>query len=61
MITPRCPDDRSSIQRQDARVERGIVAALQAAGLAAVRVPLSGAAGGWFSGDPLAGAIYALR
>jgi Holliday junction resolvase len=41
-----------------ARVERGIVAALQAAGLAAVRVPLSGAAGGRFSGDvimPLAG------
>jgi Holliday junction resolvase len=49
-----------------ARVERGIVAALQAAGLAAVRVPLSGAAaaGGRFSGDvvmPLAGRDLCLE
>jgi Holliday junction resolvase len=46
------------------RVERGIVAALQAAGLAAVRVPLSGAAGGRFSGDvimPLAGRDLCLE
>lgn len=33
------------------RVERGIVRALVANGLAAVRVPLSGAVGGRFSGD----------
>jgi Holliday junction resolvase len=33
------------------RAERGIVNALQAHGIAAVRVPLSGAAGGRFSGD----------
>jgi Holliday junction resolvase len=47
-----------------ARVERGIVAALQAAGLAAVRVPLSGAAGGRFSGDvimPLGGRDLCLE
>ena len=47
-----------------ARVERGIVMALQAAGLAAVRVPLSGAAGGRFSGDvimPLAGRDLCLE
>jgi Holliday junction resolvase len=47
-----------------ARVERSIVAALQAAGLAAVRVPLSGAAGGRFSGDvimPLAGRDLCLE
>jgi Holliday junction resolvase len=34
-----------------ARTERGIVNALQAAGFAAVRVPLSGAVGGRFGGD----------
>jgi Archaeal holliday junction resolvase (hjc) len=34
-----------------ARTERGIVHALQANGFAAARVPLSGAAGGRFSGD----------
>ena len=34
-----------------ARVERGIVRALQAVGFAAARVPLSGAAGGRFAGD----------
>ena len=33
------------------RVERSIVAALQRAGFAAERVPLSGAAGGRFAGD----------
>lgn len=47
-----------------ARVERSIVAALQAAGLAAVRVPLSGAVGGRFSGDvimPLAGRDLCLE
>jgi Holliday junction resolvase len=47
-----------------ARVERGIVMALQAAGLAAVRVPLSGAVGGRFSGDvimPLAGRDLCLE
>jgi hypothetical protein len=40
MTTPGCPDEQSPIQ--GARVERGIVTALQAAGLAAVRLPLSG-------------------
>jgi Holliday junction resolvase len=34
-----------------ARSERSIVAALQTAGFAAVRVPLSGAVGGRFGGD----------
>jgi hypothetical protein len=34
-----------------ARTERSIVAALKAAGFAAVRVPLSGAVGGRFGGD----------
>jgi Holliday junction resolvase len=34
-----------------ARTERSIVNALQANGFAAVRVPLSGAVGGRFSGD----------
>src|SRR5262245_51264361 len=35
------------------RTERAIVRALQSEGLAAVRVPLSGAAGGRFTGDVL--------
>ena len=46
------------------RTERGIVAALQAAGFAAVRVPLSGSAGGRFSGDvvmPLLGRDLCLE
>ena len=34
-----------------ARTERGIVKALRVSGIAAVRVPLSGAAGGRFAGD----------
>jgi Holliday junction resolvase len=34
-----------------ARTERGIVNALRACGIAAVRVPLSGAVGGRFAGD----------
>jgi Holliday junction resolvase len=34
-----------------ARTERSIAKALQASGIAAVRVPLSGAVGGRFSGD----------
>ena len=34
-----------------ARTERGIVNALKASGIAAVRVPLSGAVGGRFGGD----------
>ncbi len=34
-----------------ARTERGIVNALKANGIAAVRVPLSGAVGGRFAGD----------
>ena len=34
-----------------ARTERGIVNALQASGIAAVRVPLAGAVGGRFAGD----------
>ena len=33
------------------RTERGIVNALKASGIAAVRVPLSGAVGGRFAGD----------
>ena len=36
---------------QGARIERGIVRALMAQGFAAVRVPLSGVAGGRFAGD----------
>jgi hypothetical protein len=36
-----------------ARTERSIVNALRASGIAAVRVPLSGAAGGRFAGDIL--------
>ncbi|MEI8153557.1 MAG: hypothetical protein WCG92_18490 [Hyphomicrobiales bacterium] len=46
------------------RTERRVVVALQAAGLAAVRVPLSGAAGGRFSGDvvmPLMGRDLCLE
>jgi len=38
-------------RNKGARVERGIVRALQAEGFAAARVPLSGAAGGRFAGD----------
>jgi Holliday junction resolvase len=34
-----------------ARTERGVVNALKASGIAAVRVPLSGAVGGRFAGD----------
>ena len=47
-----------------ARTERGIVHALQANGFAAARVPLSGAAGGRFSGDvvmPLMGRDLCLE
>ena len=47
-----------------ARVERAIVNALQAGGFAAERVPLSGAAGGRYSGDivlPLSGRDHAWR
>ena len=38
-------------RRKGARTERSIVHALQADGIAAVRVPLSGAVGGRFAGD----------
>jgi Holliday junction resolvase len=38
-------------RRKGARTERSIVNALQASGIAALRVPLSGAAGGRFAGD----------
>jgi hypothetical protein len=38
-------------RNKGARIEREIVRALQAKGLAASRVPLSGAVGGRFSGD----------
>ena len=38
-------------RRKGARTERSIVNALQARGIAAVRVPLSGAVGGRFAGD----------
>src|ERR1700752_2920714 len=41
---------RASRQKGN-RVERAIVAALQEAGFAAERIPLSGSAGGRFSGD----------
>ncbi len=47
-----------------ARVERAIVNALQAGGFAAERVPLSGAAGGRYSGDivlPLLGRDLCLE
>jgi Archaeal holliday junction resolvase (hjc) len=37
--------------RKGARAERSIVNALRASGIAAVRVPLSGAVGGRFAGD----------
>lgn len=40
-------------RNKGARVERAIVHALQAEGFDAARVPLSGAAGGRFSGDVL--------
>jgi Holliday junction resolvase len=55
-----------SRQSQDkgARTKRQIVQALQAKGFAAVRVPLSGAAGGRFSGDvvlPLMGRDLCLE
>ncbi|MEI8152178.1 MAG: hypothetical protein WCG92_11330 [Hyphomicrobiales bacterium] len=46
------------------RTERGIVNALKAKGFAAARVPLSGAAGGRFSGDivlPLIGRDLCLE
>ena len=51
-------------RNKGARVERGIVRALQAEGFAAARVPLSGAAGGRFSGDvvmPLMGRDLCLE
>ena len=38
-------------RRKGARTERSIVNALQANGIAAERVPLSGAVGGRFAGD----------
>jgi Holliday junction resolvase len=38
-------------RNKGARTERGIVKLLKAGGVAAVRVPLSGAAGGSFAGD----------
>jgi hypothetical protein len=38
-------------RNKGARTERGIVNALKAGGIAAVRVPLSGACGGRFAGD----------
>jgi Holliday junction resolvase len=38
-------------RKKGARTERSIVNALQVSGMAAVRVPLSGAAGGRFAGD----------
>jgi hypothetical protein len=38
-------------RNKGARTERGIVKVLQANGAAAVRMPLSGAAGGRFAGD----------
>jgi Holliday junction resolvase len=46
------------------RTERGIVNALKASGIAAVRVPLSGAVGGRFAGDvivPLVGRDLCLE
>ena len=47
-----------------ARTERSIVNALKASGIAAVRVPLSGAVGGRFAGDvivPLVGRDLCLE
>jgi Holliday junction resolvase len=47
-----------------ARTERGIVKVLQANGIAAVRVPLSGAVGGRFAGDiilPLMGRDFCVE
>ena len=47
-----------------ARTERAIVNALQASGIAAVRVPLSGAVGGRFAGDivlPLMGRDFCVE
>jgi hypothetical protein len=41
----------SGPRNKGARTERGIVKALQANGIAAARVPLSGSAGGRFAGD----------
>jgi Holliday junction resolvase len=41
----------SGPRNKGARTERGIVKVLQASGIAAVRVPLSGAVGGRFAGD----------
>src|SRR6476646_9410547 len=38
-------------RRKGVRTERGIVNALRASGIGAVRVPLSGAVGGRFAGD----------
>src|SRR4029077_9440862 len=38
-------------RRKGVRTERSIVNALKASGIAAVRVPLSGAVGGRFAGD----------
>jgi Archaeal holliday junction resolvase (hjc) len=38
-------------RNKGARTERGVVNALKARGMAAVRVPLSGAVGGRFAGD----------
>jgi len=40
-------------RNKGARNERGVVNELRAAGIAAVKVPLSGAAGGRFGGDVL--------
>jgi Holliday junction resolvase len=41
----------SGPRNKGARTERGIVKVLQANGIAAVRMPLSGAVGGRFAGD----------
>jgi hypothetical protein len=43
----------SGPRNKGVRTERGIVKVLQASGIAAARVPLSGAAGGRFAGDVL--------
>ena len=51
-------------RRKGARTERNIVAALQAHGIAAIRVPLSGAVGRRFAGDiilPLTGRDLCLE
>jgi hypothetical protein len=47
----KAPDERARSRDKDARFERAIVHALKAGGFAAERVPLSGAAGGRYSGD----------